>query len=68
MQLTIDSILNFLKTKCLPTIYKIDCGNFFAFGGERMDKFFFIGGFLSTLLIVAVVEEITGKNKSKSNG
>lgn len=33
-----------------------------------MDKFFFIGGFLSTLLIVAVVEEITGKNKSKSNG
>lgn len=32
-----------------------------------MDKVFFIGGFLATLLVVAVVDEITGKSKSKSN-
>lgn len=40
----------------------------FAFGGERMDKIFFIGGFVLTLAVVIITEKATEKITSKSNG
>lgn len=40
----------------------------FAFGGERMDKLFFIGGFVVTLAVVLITEKATEKITSKSNG
>lgn len=40
----------------------------FVFGGERMDKLFFIGGFVATLAVVIITEKTIEKTKSKSNG
>lgn len=49
-------------------LFCLGYGDIFIFGGERMDKMFFIGGFIITLTVVLITEKALEKTTSKSNG
>ena len=56
------------KIKNPHNLFCLGNGDIFIFGGERMDKMFFIGGFIITLTVVLITEKALEKTTSKSNG